>query len=364
MVARMQATRAKSILEGGEMSERADTPFEQWAQREGIPVIRGYSVEDMYQIPLEPWERKGGLGSLIILKGGEGWTSAYLCEIPPHSSLKSQRHMFEEMIYILQGQGETKVWNEGGLQQTFSWQEYGLFAIPLNAWHQHINTGDQPVKYVAVTDAPLVFNIFGDEEFIYNSSFVFKDRYNGEKDYFDGVGKLTAENWWKGGFIPDVRNRQLPESVMGVRFGLFHLDLSNNSMAAHIMTIPTGTYKKAHKHTAGAHIVVVQGTGYAYMWEPGKENDRLRVDFKKGSLYSPPENWFHHHFNTGNEEIRDVALRRGMRGVGKRYQTDVDIKKGGDMLEYEDEPADIRKIFCDVELPKKGLECKMPPLKQ
>jgi hypothetical protein len=77
----------------------------------GDRVVRAYSVEDLNQIPLELWVRKGGLESLIILQGGEGWTSASVCEVPLHSSLKPQRHMFEEMIYVLQDQGETRIWN-------------------------------------------------------------------------------------------------------------------------------------------------------------------------------------------------------------------------------------------------------------
>jgi len=35
------------------------------------------------------------------------------------------------------------------------------------------------------------------------------------------------------------------------------------------------------------------------------------------------------------------------------------MKKGGDLLEFEDEPPEIRRMF-EEELRKKGLKCTMP----
>lgn len=83
---------------------RSDCPYEKWAEEEGIPIVRGYYVSNAYEIPLEPWKRTGGLGALIILEGGEGFSSAHVCEIPPGRSLKPQKHLYEEKVYILQGQ--------------------------------------------------------------------------------------------------------------------------------------------------------------------------------------------------------------------------------------------------------------------
>lgn len=348
------------------MTIRSWTPFEQWAALEDIPVIRGYAVEDLNQIPLKSWHRKGGKGALIILEGGEGFSSGYVCEIPPGTSLKPQRHIFEERIYILKGKGETRVWNEGGKAQTFAWHEYSLFSPPLNTWHQHTNTGDQPAKYVAVTNTPLVFDIYRNSEFIFNINFAFKDRYNSESDYFDGAGKMgTFRNVqkasWKGGLIPDVHNLNPPTTVeFGKGFGLMELDISGNSMLAHLARVEVGTYKKPHRHAGGAHLIITQGTGFALMWK--EWNDRVMANFKEGSIYSPPEGWWHTHANTGTEEVRQIALRRGFTGVGKIYQERLGIKEGGDMMEREDEPPELRRLF-EAELAKKGLKSHMTPLR-
>lgn len=339
------------------MAEKVATPYEQWIQGEGIPTVRGYAVEDMYQVPLKPWDRKGGLGAFIVLEGSEGWNSAYLCEIPRGVTLKPQRHIFEEMIYILQGQGETTVWNEDGPKQTFAWQEYSLFAVPLNAWHQHRNTGNEPAKYVAITDAPLLFNLFRDADFIFNSKFAFKNRYRGEKDYF-GAGEMAGEKLWKGAFIRDVRQPEGKTQFGGPGFRSLTLSLSGNSWGAHLGQVEVGAYKKAHRHNGGAHIIVAQGVGYAYMWKDGGK--RIRADYKKGSLYSPPEGWWHMHFNTGSDVVRHIAFR-GLPGVDKRYFLGIPLRQGGDVLEFEDEDPEIRRIF-EEELRKKGLKCNLPPV--
>ena len=85
----------------------------------------------------------------------------------------------------------------------------------------------------------------------------------------------------------------------------------------------------------------------------------MRIDWKPGSLISPPENCYHQHFNTSPEPARHVALRRGLPHVGRRYKPWLDVKQGGDQIEYEDEEPDVRAIY-EEELRKAGLELRMP----
>ena len=101
--------------------------YKDWQKEEGIPVTSGYYIKDMNEVPLEPWARKGGKGAFINLIGAEEANDCYICEIAPGQSLKPQKHLFEEVIYILKGRGATTIWNEGGKKQTFEWQEGSLF---------------------------------------------------------------------------------------------------------------------------------------------------------------------------------------------------------------------------------------------
>ncbi|MBF8280644.1 MAG: hypothetical protein HW383_417, partial [Candidatus Magasanikbacteria bacterium] len=62
---------------------KRETSYEIWLKEEGIPVIEGYGVEDVTELPLKAWQRTGGKGAYIDLKGMEGFTGMYVGEIPP-----------------------------------------------------------------------------------------------------------------------------------------------------------------------------------------------------------------------------------------------------------------------------------------
>ncbi len=345
------------------------TSYEKWLNLEGIDVINDYGVKDVMELPLKWWERKGGYGIHINLKGCEQVDDAYVCEIPPGKSLKPQRHLFEESILILKGKGGSTIWNEGGPKQTFEWEEGSLFSPPMNAWHQHFNgQGDQPVKYLAITNAPKIINIFYNLDFIFGNGFVFKDRYAGNEDFFANKGKLYLRNIWDSNFIPNVHNFELKDfSGRGKGSTAIRFELSNNTMGVHISQFKVGTYKKAHRHGPGANLFVLSGKGYTLMWREGKE--RMKIDWQEGSLVVPPDQWFHQHFNTGNTPARYVAFHQTRsqkhksepEELGKVELTETSLKLGGHQIEYEDEDPEIRKMF-EEELKKSGAKLDMPPV--
>jgi hypothetical protein len=90
---------------------KRDTSYEAWLRQEGIPVIEGYGVEDVTELPRKPWARTGGQGAYIQLTGMEGFTGMYVGEIPAGGSLNIERHLYEKIIYILHGFGATEVWS-------------------------------------------------------------------------------------------------------------------------------------------------------------------------------------------------------------------------------------------------------------
>lgn len=152
-------------------------------EKEGIPVYEGYSA-DLKNLKLEPSKRLGALGAWVYLEGCGGATAAYVYGITPGESTKPERHIFDEVIYVLSGQGETTVWYEGQQRLVVKWQEGSMFAPPLNTWHQHFNRGDKEARLVAVTSLPVVMDLYYYEEFIFNNNHLFKNRYAGQADYF------------------------------------------------------------------------------------------------------------------------------------------------------------------------------------
>lgn len=336
--------------------------YKEWVYSQGLPVIEGYFVEDVHTLRLEPWEQNGGKGALINLIGTGESNDAYVCEIPPGKSLKAERHMYEEMIFILKGRGATTVWLDGSPKQTFEWQEGSLFSPPLNAWHQlHNGQGDAPARFLAVTCAPLVMNLYHNLDFVFDNPFVFNDRYQPLPDYFSAKGRMYLGRVWESNFIPDVVNFKLQEwRERGGGGTSINFELSENTMAAHTSEFGVGAYKKAHRHGPGAHILILTGKGYTLMWPEGGE--RLRFDWKPGSIVVPPEMWWHQHFNAGKIPARYLALRWGSQkhyhAMARNEEMLKDRREGGHQIEYEDEDSQIRQWF-EQALAKEDVESRM-----
>ena len=338
--------------------------YRSWVESQGIPVIKGFYVRDIQTVEVAPWEHKGGFGSLINLEGAGGTNDAYVCEIPAGGRLKAQKHLYEEMVYVAKGHGATTVWQKEGKKHTFEWGPGSLFAVPLNAWYQHFNgSGSEPARYFAVTNAPFMMNLFHNTNFIFDSDFSFADRFDpSDEGYFSSQAKLYGRSWMSVNFVADTHRLALGEqSERGPGAKNMKFDLAGQIMAAHISEFAVGTYKKAHYHGPGAHVLILSGRGYSLLWPQGT-NERTKVAWGPGSVVVPPQLWFHQHFNSGVVPARYLALRWNnwrypfVKMVeGSRRQS---VKEGGTQLEYEDEDPKIHEEF-EATLSSAGATCKM-----
>ena len=339
--------------------------YQAFIESEGIPIVTGFFVEDLNTVEVAPWPRVGGNGAYVDLDGNAHTNDAYVCEIPPSKSLNPERHMFEKLIYVLSGRGATSL-TQGGREQTFEWGPGSVFSIPINAKHQHHNgSGAEPVRFVAVTSAPMVMSVFNSVKFVFENDFVFEDRVTSEKQN-TGDGTLwqskTGRHVWETNFVPDVVNFKLfdlPRRGAGGSNVTF--ELGYNSLAAHISQFPVGTYKKAHWHGPGAHVFVLSGQGYSLLWpKDSKRSDRTRVDWKPGSLVVPPNEWFHQHFNGGAQPARYLALRWGSHRFSRiagitpdNEGADKSLQEGGSQIEYDFEDPAVLDEF-EEEVVKNG----------
>ena len=347
----------------------SSTTHRKWIESQGIPILSEFSVPNLHTVKVALWQRLGAYGAYVVLEAVEDILDAYVLEIGAGGSVKPECHMYEEIVYVLSGLGGTTVWNEGGPKRTFEWHEGSLFAVPLNTWHQFFNgQGDKPARFYVVSSAPLYMNLFHNLDFIFRNPFMFTDRFDGRQDFFNAEGRNLAGRVWESNFIEDVKSFPLMELKERGGGGLnIHFELADSTLMCHVSQFPVGTYKKAHRHGAGANVIIIQGQGYSLLWEEGKESERVKVDWGEGSVLAPPHMWFHQHFNTGAEPARYLAIRWGsvkyplFKSVGDRGKVTVSTKEGGNQIEYEDEEPSIRRLFEDA-LTKNGVACRMLPV--
>lgn len=342
-------------------------PYVDWVKTEGIPVHEDFGF-DLLALDLAPWPRMDARGCYAHCHGRGDFVNMYVCEIPPGGRTAPQRHLFEAVVYVLAGRGSTTIDAPEG-RRSFEWHEGSLFALPLNASYQHHNgSGQRPARFVAVTDLPLMLNVFRNDAFIWSNTASFPERF-GDRRYNQGDGtfipKVPGRHMWETNLVPDLRTLELQKWDRrggGSRNIMFAL--ADGTMHAHVSEMPVGTYKKAHRHGADFHVFTVSGRGYSLYWYEG-DPDHKRFDWTFGSVFTPTDMLFHQHFNTSAEPARYLAIAFG----GLRYPTlgdkrktftgmDVSVKDGGRQIEYEDEDPRIRRIFED-ELRRNGVRSGM-----
>jgi len=358
---------AKDVTVAEELAEKfageKDTPYTRWARSEGLDIIGAHYVPSLHTVALKPWARRGGKGVFINHEASRTSNDCYVCEIAPAGKLAPQRQLYEEMILVLDGRGLTAVWNDAGDRIAFEWKAGAMFAIPLNTWHQHFNgSGLASTRFVAVTNCPSVLNLYNDVGFVFNTAYDFKNRFAGEPDYFSAKGEqkgfLLTTN-----FVADAVDLPLlTAKERGAGGGHIRFNMARGTIASHISQFPVGTYKKAHAHGPGAHVIVLSGQGFSMMWPEGEAP--RRYDWQAGTMIVPPNAWFHQHFNTGPTPARYLAFKhatpRNAQGVPLSW---ISRRLGGTQIDYADEDPEIRRTFAEA-LTKHGLQSRMDEVYQ
>jgi quercetin dioxygenase-like cupin family protein len=347
-----------------------------WVSKEGIPVTEDYGI-DLFKVETALWPRYGVKGAAVHLKGRGDFANMFLFDIPPGAATTPQRHLYEEVVYVLEGSGSTQLEFGDGRKRSFEWGPKSMFAIPLNAKHRHFNgSGRERALVVSTTDLPLVMNTFHNDRFIFTNEFDFADR-AGKNEYYSGEGDLITvrpgNHMWETNFVPDLASIELKSwGDRGAGGTNIMFVLADGTMHAHISEMPVGTYKKGHRHGPGFHVMCVTGQGYSLLWFEG-EKDFLRIDWGHGVVFPPADRQFHQHFNTSAYPARYLATgvgglrypltyaqRRSFLGVkpGEKGAVSTSIKEGGDQIEYDDQDPRIHRLWLE-EMKAHDVEPKM-----
>ena len=343
-------------------------PYRRWMASVGIPIHKGYFIDDLTKLELGWWEERGCNAAFLELAGSEGISETRLTEIPPGATLPPLKFALDEVVYVVQGRGFSSIWgSDGSSKKSFEWQKNSMFLVPRGHTHQMSNAqGDQPVRLLHYNCLPLVMATLADPEFYFNNARDEQDRL-GESDgefytpaiaaqISDATLAFGVRDIWFGNFFPDMRawDKLAAHTMRGVGASAVYVQFPGSEMAAHMSVFPARTYKKAHRHGPAFVIVIPAGDGYSIMWEEGKE--KMVFPWKEGSLFVPPNRWFHQHFNVGETSARYLAFHPPVQFEGWAEQIQDRLR---DQIEFPDEDPFVRQTF-EAELAKRGLTTLMP----
>ena len=189
---------------------RKPMPYDSFMEAEGIPVYRGIGVRRVQDLPMKPWKRLGGRGSLHPALRHRRAVGHVCGRGAGAGALNVERHLYEKVVLVVEGRGSTEVWQEGQTKRhVFEWQKGSLFAIPLNAFHRIVNASSSPALMLCGTSAPNVMNLLDNPKFIFNCPHNFTERFSGAEDFFkpnddiepDPIRGLAMR---RTNFIPDI----------------------------------------------------------------------------------------------------------------------------------------------------------------
>lgn len=320
-----------------------DSPYQAWLEKakKEIPVYDGAGIEDVTTIPLDSWPQMGqGVTGLYLRFADFQILDGRILEIPANGSTISRRQFCEQGIYFIQGSGYTILQQEGKPEQRVSWSRGDLFSVPLNVRHQHFSNGEGPARMLVVSSFPMILNLVGSEKFISENPFVFNDRYDGRQDFFNPV-EDECDLFVNTNLARDIRHtRTRSFDYRGKGNTTIRLLMAGNStLGIHVSEMPPRAYKKAHRQSGEAFVLILSGEGYSLAWPEGAWYKKRRVDWKAGTLFSPPIYWYHQNFNAGSTPARYLAINTPtpVRNLGLRFSDQLEVDLDEIKVEWEKE---------------------------
>lgn len=339
------------------------SPYDRWVASTGLPVHDGYFLPDARTLKLAPWAERECDAAFIKLAGQEGYTEARVSELRPGAGTPEVNLAFDEAVYVLDGQGLTTLHSaDGSRRRSFEWQKHSLFLIPRYCHHQFSNTqGQRPARLLHFNYLPLAMAANPDPGFHfanrYSDASVLRDTsLYSEAKVNAGEEMVAGMSCWSGNFFADMRawDKLDPFRGRGAGGTAVFIRFPGSPLWAHMSVFPARTYKKAHRHGPGVLIVIPSGEGFSVMWPEGAE--KVFIPWQEGSVFVPPDNWFHQHFNLTGAPARYLALHSPW-----HFNMSAEAIKNPsrDQIEYTAEDSSIRQRF-EAELAKRGLTSQMP----
>jgi mannose-6-phosphate isomerase-like protein (cupin superfamily) len=166
----------KTLIPGG-----AETPADGFPGSKSVSEFRGDQGLSAYlyeqQVEFAAAEEKRRRAGRVVVRGGDlnfgptrmgnlayvidsrlGFNtkvmSTVVAEIPPGKRSGAHRHLYEEVNYIMSGEGYSIVDD-----RRYDWKAGDALSIPVFAWHQYFNTGSEPARILSHSNRAAMDNM-------------------------------------------------------------------------------------------------------------------------------------------------------------------------------------------------------------
>lgn len=263
-----------------------------WAKGEGVPIVTAGTV-DLLKAQVAPWSRFGTNGAIFHLTGRGDFLTLFLFELSPSAKSAQQRHLYEEVFYVLSGRGATVIEPADGRTSRLVWEAGSLFTVPMNARHHHINESDKPARLVSVNDLRYLFNVFRNETFVFANEASFPERVTRS-------GRRNGARWETEQAI------DLTTVAIDAESGL-DMTLSHGSIGAAVHEIAPRAAQRPGPHAeSGCFLFGVTGSTSS-QWTA----DGTAVALRPGMVTASLPDAAYHLSNPATRPARLLAVRMG-----------------------------------------------------
>jgi len=156
----------------------------------------------------------GGNGTFIQLYGTEGKWGCYVIEVPGAGALNPERHMYEEIMVVVEGRGTTEIWTDDQKKRTPSncsaarcSRSHSIAGIASSTRHR---AGADPGRLDRTQRDE---SLYRDVDWIFNCPVTFPSRFDGSADFFKPKDDIAPDPlrglaMSKSNLIPDIMERQ------------------------------------------------------------------------------------------------------------------------------------------------------------
>ncbi len=355
--------------------------YDRFIENEDVPAIRAASVV-AGEIALADWRRLAARGAYLPLFGNEGALGLALIEVPAAGSIQPEQHLFEEILFVLEGRGTAELWLPGSTDRVvFEWQPGSLFSIPPNALHRLVNATNTPALLLSANTAPALLNLLGDVDAVFANPFLFQSRFDNETGQaFDAIEPDPVRDiaLCRTSLVPDAIGCDLPlDNRLSPGHRRLQLAMTGLSLECALGEHRPGRYGRAQLLDGAAASVCLRGRGYLYLWPErlgpapwrnGLDSEVLRIELHHGVITgSGPGGgrWYQQTFVTSAEPLRQLVFSMPPRpavppGMETRDAAYVESVDGGCMIGYAQEDAHLRTEYAAT-IQSLGLPNRMKP---